>query len=415
MEINLCATLAMNLETVVGVLFNIPNEHVTFSGDPIQKSRTEDAIIAYTWDHFLKDPSKPEWLLRFPMVKASLRAMDTITAFMKQKFPDEGIDIDSYIVAGASKRGWTTWLVGAVDPKRVKAIAPIVLDAINFVKFAHHQWRSYGGFGWALQDYLDMDIMTRLDVPNMKLLQNEVDPYFYKDRLTMPKLVINAVLDEFQQPDDTHYWWKDMPGPKHFLMVPNAEHSLVTGLLEVVPSIGTWISYLLKNHTMPGFTWEISSSNGEIVATLDDVGEVHEVSVWYAHSCGHNNFDGLKFRRDFRITSLDNPCLCGFTAKGQCINLLSLWEKKVLNGTMENGKRTYRAHIDPKREKWVAYLINVQYKEHNHQTDSNRGVIGDFIPADKPGRLDFTTEVSVWPTTFPYSDCSGSSCLDRSV
>jgi PhoPQ-activated pathogenicity-related protein len=199
-DVVLSAALATNLGMVTGVLFQIPNEHLTFSSDPIQKSRGEDAIIAFTWDHFLKDPSDPTWLLRFPMVKASLRAMDTITDFMKTKFPEKNTQLDYYTVAGASKRGWTTWDVGAVDPKRVMAIVPVVLDAINFVDVEHHQYRSYGAWSYALSDYTDLNLTERFDSPNMIHLQENVDPYFYKDRLTMPKLVCNAAMDEFQQP-----------------------------------------------------------------------------------------------------------------------------------------------------------------------------------------------------------------------
>jgi PhoPQ-activated pathogenicity-related protein len=48
--------------------------------------------------------------------------------------------------------------VGAVDPNRVKLIAPVVLDAINFVTVEHHQYRSYGGWTYALSDYAEMNI-----------------------------------------------------------------------------------------------------------------------------------------------------------------------------------------------------------------------------------------------------------------
>lgn len=34
--------------------------------------------------------------------------------------------------------------------------------------------------------------------------------------MTMPKLLINAGGDEFFMPDDNHYFWDDLPGPKYF-------------------------------------------------------------------------------------------------------------------------------------------------------------------------------------------------------
>lgn len=226
-----------------------------------------------------------------------------------------------------------------------------------------------------------------------------------RERLTMPKLVVNAVLDEFQQPDDTRYWWNQMPEPKHFLMTPNAEHSEATGILEIVPAIGTWLSYILSETDVPTFDWTISEETGEIVAKLDGNGRVHSAHVWYAYSCGTNP-DGIK-RRDFRVMSLDNPCECGVFSDGYCLNLKSMWNKIELNQTIEHGRRTYRAKVDaPEDGRYVAFFIDVKYdRPRSDELQKNGG-----LPKDLPGRLEFTTEVSVLPNTFPYESCSGETC-----
>lgn len=114
------------------------------------------------------------------MVKSCIRAMDAIKEFSAKTLPELNTQLDYFGVAGASKRGWTTWLVGAVDPKRVMVIVPIVLDAINFVAVEHHQFRSYGGWSWALHDYEEMSIMGRIDDPNMVHLQENEDPFFFR-------------------------------------------------------------------------------------------------------------------------------------------------------------------------------------------------------------------------------------------
>ena len=309
-------------------------------------------------------PSQPEWLVRFPMVKAAVKAMDAMQQFATKNLPEKKLSLDYFTVAGASKRGWTTWLVGAVDPSRVMLIVPVVLDAINFVDVMHHQYRSYNGWSFALQDYLDMSIMQRLDTPNMKKLQEMEDPFMYASRLTMPKLVVNAVLDEFQQPDDNLFWWSGMPEPKHILMVPNAEHSMATGLLEAVPAIGAWISQHLRDRKeVPTFTWTIAA-DGTITATLDARGEVEEARAWSGLSCGQN-VDSKLMRKDFRVISVDNPCTCGVASNGDCINLHSFWTKTVLQaGSNAAGHRTYTYKAEtPTDGRYVASMIEIVYKK----------------------------------------------------
>ena len=59
-------------------------------------------------------------------------------------------------------------------------------------------------------------------------------------------------------------------------------------------------------------------------------------------------------------------------------------------------------------------MIDVKYKEteaDSHISFDSRTHKGNvIIPIDKPGRLEFTTQVSVWPNTFPYPDCTGTGC-----
>ena len=101
-------------------------------------------------------------------------------------------------------------------------------------------YRAYGGWTFAFDDYYDLNITARLDDPNMPKMMAIVDPYCmfqvffiphkkqfyfhficlaYIERMTMPKLVIDAGGDEFFLPDDNYYFWNDMPGPKYLRLV----------------------------------------------------------------------------------------------------------------------------------------------------------------------------------------------------
>ncbi|KAK2176324.1 hypothetical protein NP493_670g01041 [Ridgeia piscesae] len=153
----LAVSLAKKSGAVTGYLKQIPNQPIVFKDDPLQKSRSEDSLIAYTWRRFIEDTSDPEILLRMPMTKAGVRAMDTMTDFCKQK--DVTNDISEFLIGGASKRGWTAWTLAAVD-KRVIGLVPMVMDLVNMQP-----------------PYRTENIPTYLDNPNMTKMADIIDPY----------------------------------------------------------------------------------------------------------------------------------------------------------------------------------------------------------------------------------------------
>jgi PhoPQ-activated pathogenicity-related protein len=211
---SLYAKLAERLRAPVAVLLQVPFQ-------PLFDQLTEDWLIAYTFDQFLKTGEK-DWPLLLPMVKSSVRAMDAVQAYTKAKW---GLGIETFTVTGASKRGWTTWLTGAVD-RRATAIAPMVIDVLSMDRQMEYAKRTWGAPSEKVEPYTKLGLLERLTSPEGRRLLAIVDPYNYRDRLKQPKLIINGTNDEYWVADAANLYWNDLPGEKYLLYVPNNGHSL---------------------------------------------------------------------------------------------------------------------------------------------------------------------------------------------
>ena len=143
--------MALATHTVVAEVGMVPNQPLRFTDSP-DKARVEDDIIAYTRvKHFsTKDDT---WLVRLAMVKSGVKAMDATQEFLAS---DAGgrVKLEKFVVSGASKRGWTAWLVAATD-KRVVALMPLVIDALNSEAITKHHFEALGFFSPALDDYVE--------------------------------------------------------------------------------------------------------------------------------------------------------------------------------------------------------------------------------------------------------------------
>jgi PhoPQ-activated pathogenicity-related protein len=121
------------------MLSNVPYQPLQFAGDS-EPIRAEDGLIAKSYREFL-DGGDQNWPALLPMVKSAVRAMDTVQDLaLKQR----SLVVNEFVVSGASKRGWTTWLTAAVD-SRVKAIAPMVINVLNMQEQMEYHRQAYEG------------------------------------------------------------------------------------------------------------------------------------------------------------------------------------------------------------------------------------------------------------------------------
>ena len=79
-------------------------------------------------------------------------------------------------MTGASKRGWTTWTIASVD-KRVKALAPMVLDCLNMETLFPQWYQNLGGWSFALSPYYDEGLTADFGSPNFAKMAAIIDPY----------------------------------------------------------------------------------------------------------------------------------------------------------------------------------------------------------------------------------------------
>jgi PhoPQ-activated pathogenicity-related protein len=339
--------IALATQTVVAQVHMTPNQPLVFHNDG--ERRTEDDLIAYTWIKFL-ETGDVTWPARNPMVKGVVRAMDAVTELLAS---DQGgkKEINQYVVAGGSKRGWTTWLVGAVD-KRVVGIVPIVIDILNLEKSMGHHFSAYGFFAPSITDYVEHHLVQITDHPRMPELIALVDPYHYRHRLTMPKFMINGSGDQFFPPDMSRHYFDELQGEKYLRYVPNADHGL--GGSDAVESLIAFYSLILAGKDGPEFSWQRTAENAFRIKTVD---QPEKVTLWKA-----NNPDA----RDFRMESLGPK-----------------YESQVLE---DQGDGTFVAEVAEPEKGWTAFFVELTYD------------VGALVP------LKVTTNIAIVPDVLPFAD-----------
>jgi PhoPQ-activated pathogenicity-related protein len=342
------AKMAVETDSVVAELDDVPNQPLRFTEDP--RPRSEDEIIAYQQAKFIKDRN-PIDLVRLPMVKSGTQAMTAVQQYLAS---DAGgkLTVDGFVVSGGSKRAWTTWLVGAID-KRVTAIVPIVINVLDVDATGRHHWEAMGYFSPALQDYVENHLIPdAIGTPGWAAVNRIEDPLNYRDRpaMKMPKYIINAVGDEYFPPDNTKFSYHLLPQVKRLRMIPNSKHS--TAGTDISDSITAFYDAELNGRALPAYSWTVRKDGAIVVKSPT---RPLEVNLWQGND---------PKARDFRVDTI-----------GKAFASTPLIRQK---------DGTWVGKVAKPAAGWTAYFVELTY------------------PSGGKYPLKFTTEVSVIPDTLPY-------------
>lgn len=264
--------IAKQNNAVVAVMRQAPNQ-------PLYNNLTEDALISYTLHNFKKDGDY-SWPLLFPMVKSATAAMTAVQEVLQQQVK---LKINRFVVSGASKRGWTTWLTAAMD-KRVTAIAPMVIDMLNMNVSMNYQIKVWKDYSVQIEDYVKLGLVQDIGSGKSNALTTMIDPYSYRKMLTMPKMIIMGTNDEYWPIDNIKNYYDSIPGQNLIHYVPNVGHSLGDGT-EALKSLSAFFGYTLAKQPYPICQWTSTvSAKGVKVAIKATADKLVDVIVWHADS-----------------------------------------------------------------------------------------------------------------------------------
>ncbi len=389
---------------------NIPSQPIVFNDevvfglpgtddDVVLRRRSEDEIIAYSYDKYLQSyaAGAPDytWPALFPMTKAAVRGMEAAEFIMVQ----QGVRaIDDYVVTGGSKRGWTTWLTGVASNK-VKAIAPIVIDVLNIdVQMEHHR-NAYGFWAPSIYPYAQMRVFDRLLpdgsgqlLPEAEALLQLVDPYEYLDRLTMPKFIMNSTGDEFFLPDSSQWYYDDLLGEKRLNYVPNTSHGISEAAnISDDPAFADlfgWFLSITQDTIRPDYSWTFTPG-GTVTVTTDGTVEPNAVTLWHATSSES---------RDFRLDTI-----------GQAWTPITLTENSL--GQYVGSVTIPEIAVPPAKQSYMGFFVQLDFPNTADMPFSSE----EFPLPEQT----YTTGIKVLPEnsdgTNLYPDFSGYALTDQAV
>lgn len=188
------------------------------------------------------------WYGYYPVATSYLRAITLLTTL-------PGLGIRKAVLFGHSKRGIGSSITTGVDPDR---LAGIVTTGTNGMNMLEATARKIGQFGMDIAGpsvrreglgFLSADTQLRMfNTPLGFEALKRFDPYFWRDSLTTPWLVVNGTNDPFFAADVAQSM-RHAKGPATLVAVDNVTHTWASQ--KILAAWRMWLDHLANGRPSP--------------------------------------------------------------------------------------------------------------------------------------------------------------------
>ena len=183
----------------------------------------------------------------------------------------------------------------------------MVIDTLNMRAQMPYQLKSFGQYSDQIQDYTARGLVPMPDTPDARKLWSMVDPWAYRAKLTIPKLLVNGNNDQYWTSDALNVYWDDLQGDKWLLYVPNAGHNLEQQFADgqrpnrerALNALAAFTRHLIKDNPVPSLKWKHADANGMARLTVEARPQPMAARLWVAHAA----------TRDFRLAQFNEQPL----------------------------------------------------------------------------------------------------------
>jgi PhoPQ-activated pathogenicity-related protein len=160
----------------------------------------------------------------------------------------------------------------------------MVIDVLNMPVNLDYQVKVWGDYSNQIQDYVNLGIPQAVHTDTGHDITTMIDPYSYRESLTMPKMIFIGTNDEYWPVDAIRHYLDGIPGENFIHYVPNAGHEL-GNKEQALRAMSAFFGRSLSGGPYPVCKWGITPTESGVLLSVEaSAEELRDATLWTADS-----------------------------------------------------------------------------------------------------------------------------------